>query len=218
MAQPWSLSLGELIETVDRVCAGQDKDELGQLEHAVWLANSIGLVTDRLVAHYVSKARTVGASWELVGKALGQTKQAVHHRFNPPELRSGNASGLLTESLKQVLGTAEECARSSGHRSVEPEHFLYAVTLHDERLGAKLELAQVEEWLKKRLGTREALDPEVFLPWSNGVRDLFIASAREGLIEGKKKPGLKHLRRALLTAGGDMATFLSEHGLGPDTA
>ena len=69
----------------DRATDPPDRRErrptLDQLAAAAMDADHLGDLADHLVGHFVDAARSEGASWAMVGRSLGTTRQAAQQRF-----------------------------------------------------------------------------------------------------------------------------------------
>ena len=89
-------------------------------------------LADRVLGHYVSLARSRGASWTEIGKALGTSKQAAQQRFPQP------SDGAQTPPAYAALVTAEAEAMSLGHNYIGTEHILLALARTEEAAASRV--------------------------------------------------------------------------------
>ena len=118
-----------LIDVVaDREPAGGDLDRLAS---AVSLAEEVGDLADRLVGHYVDKARAGGATWSQIGEQLGVSKQAAQQRS------VSAAFDRYTGRAKTIMGAAQDFAKGRGQSSVSPAMLLLAMCRDADSLAAR---------------------------------------------------------------------------------
>src|SRR6187399_2278740 len=120
---------------------------LDQLNAACSIGAHISDLSDHLVGHFVDQARRDGASWAMIGQAMGVTKQAVQKRFTAgePDL------SRFTNRATVVVLKAQNDARERGHDEVGTLHLLLGLTAEWEGLaGQAIEAAGVT---RDELGT-----------------------------------------------------------------
>ncbi len=111
MTEPSAL-LANLIETVaDRDPQGSDLDRLAT---AVSVAAEVSDLADRLVGHYVDRAKAGGATWSQIGEGLGVSKQAAQQRSVPA------AFERYTRRATHVVERAQAMAKDLGQPAVSP--------------------------------------------------------------------------------------------------
>lgn len=96
--------------------------------HALSTARSLRALADESLAHLVSDARDRGVTWQVIGDALGISRQAAFQRFGTPiDPRTGQAMNKPTQDSRNTALAAAEA-------------FLDALTAHQwdaaaEQLG-----------------------------------------------------------------------------------
>src|SRR5262245_53904229 len=112
------MTLDELITDVKG--RHPDGTALDHLSEASAIADHLGDLADHLVGHSVAQARRAGASWTMIGRSMGVTKQAVQKRFVPDD----SAHDRFTDRAKVVVLKAQLEARNRGHQEVTTPHLL----------------------------------------------------------------------------------------------
>ena len=122
--------------TLDELISEVRADGSTSLEHlasACTIANHLSDLSDHLVGHFVDQARRDGASWTMIGQAMGVTKQAVQKRFTAgdPDL------ARFTNRATVVVLKGQNDARERGHDEVGTLHLLLGVTAEWEGLAGQ---------------------------------------------------------------------------------
>jgi hypothetical protein len=115
---------------------------LDHLAAACTIATHLSDLSDHLVGHFVDQARRDGASWAMIGQAMGVTKQAVQKRFTAgdPDL------SRFTNRATVVVLKGQNDARYRGHDEVGTLHLLLGVLAEWEGLaGQAIEAAGVTQ-------------------------------------------------------------------------
>jgi hypothetical protein len=194
MTEPASL-LATLIGVVEeRDPQGGDLDRVAT---AVSVAAEVGDLADRLVGHYVDRARAGGATWSQIGEGLGVSKQAAQQRSVP------TAFERYTNRAKQVVGRAQTAARELGQSSVSPSLLLLAMCQDVDSLAARTLEAH-------GIGTTELGDALVAVlpervehapdrsPFTVAAKQMLDQAPREALKLGHDYVGTEHLLLATL--------------------
>lgn len=122
------LPFEELVARVDRSAYGV----LERLDEAVALREALAADADRVMDHFVGRAREAGESWTAIGERLGVSKQAARQRFND-RVQSSFALPFRPR-LKACLDQAQREAQADGSPEVGTQHLL--VGLLAEGVGA----------------------------------------------------------------------------------
>jgi hypothetical protein len=112
-----------------------DEDPLARLTEAVIVAARLEELSDALVDHFVTEARSKGASWNDIGVAMGVTRQAAQKRFVRRPRSRGHGRSLFTrfgERPRQVVRRAVAIAHQTGADHVGTEHLVLALIENDE--------------------------------------------------------------------------------------
>src|SRR5688572_10363499 len=131
-----TVRLDDLIEAIKRV----HTDALDQPSDAVLAADHLGDVADHLIGHFVDQARRSGASWTDIGRSIGVTKQAAQKRFvarAESELHPEQGFSRFTMNARNVVLTAQEEARASGHAEIHPAHLVVALLGVENTIAVK---------------------------------------------------------------------------------
>ena len=198
--------------TLDELITEARADGSTSLEHlasACTIANHISDLSDHLVGHFVDQARRDGASWAMIGQAMGVTKQAVQKRFTAgePDL------SRFTNRATVVVLKAQNDARERGHDEVGTLHLLLGLTAEWEGLaGQAIEAAGVT---RDELGTaaEAALPPggeprREHSPFSASAKKTLAIAGRESTRRGLDYVGTEHVLLALLDLPDDPASQL----------
>jgi hypothetical protein len=130
-----------LLATLIDVVAERDPEggALDRLATAVSVAAEVGDLADRLVGHYVDRARVAGATWSQIGEGLGVSKQAAQQRSVP------SAFDRYTLRAKHVVARAQAAAKELGQTSVAPGLLLLAMCQDVDSLASRtLEAAGIK--------------------------------------------------------------------------
>ena len=129
-------TLAELIRDVESRTAGANR--LDQLAAAAMDADHLGDLADHLVGHFVDAARAEGASWAMVGRSLGTTRQAAQQRF----VAGDTSLESFTNRAAVVVLTAQNIARERGHAELLGQHLVLGLLAEwDGFAGQALEAA-----------------------------------------------------------------------------
>jgi len=194
------VTLAELIHDVETRTAGASR--LDMLSAAALDADHLGELADHLVGHFVDAARADGASWAMVGRSLGTTRQAAQQRFV-----AGNTSlESFTNRAAVVVLTAQNLARERGHAELLSQHLVLGLLAEwDGFAGQALEAAgatkeAVKEAMEASLPADGAPSRE-HVPSSAGIRKALELATRESLRLGHGYVGTEHLLLGLLESG-----------------
>src|SRR2546430_922148 len=127
---PVNVNLQSLIEQLDAELP--KADPVAKVGEARLRARNLTDLGDQLVDHYVTAARSGGASWSQIGDALGVSKQAAQQR------RAGGKYERFTGRARNILVLAQDRARALRHPRVTPEHVLLALLSDREALATKV--------------------------------------------------------------------------------
>ncbi|WP_052441879.1 Clp protease N-terminal domain-containing protein [Streptacidiphilus anmyonensis] len=212
---PLDISLADLIARLDAELP--DADGLARISEARLRAQTLSDLGDQLVDHYVSKARSTGASWSEIGDAIGVSKQAAQQRHKPAAFEG------FTDLSRHVVVLAQEAARTHRHDSIGTEHLLLGLLGEPRGLGYELLLAEAGPEQRVRDAVEEALPPGgekalrghiAFRPDSKEAIDLARAAAAD---LGHDWVGTEHMLLGLIRAEqSPAARILRDLGLTPD--
>jgi hypothetical protein len=206
------MTLDQLIDQVqDRRPGGSPLDHLSE---ASAVADHLGELSDHLVGHFVDQARRSGASWTVIGRSMGVTKQAVQKRF----VAGDTSLERFTNRAKVVVLKAQNAARDRGHRGVTSLHLVLGLLTEWEGLaGRALEAAGVTKGALTD-AVEAALPPTAepgayHVPFSPGLKKVLELAVREALRLEENYVGTEHLLLGLLDAY-DEPTFALLSDLG----
>jgi ClpA/ClpB-like protein len=197
---------------------------LGQLAHAVVMADRLGTLGDQLVDHFVDRARTSGASWSEVGQSLGVTKQAAQKRFviRTGASDDGRAASLLarfTGRARTAHLQAVEEARRARHDHVGTEHLLLALLADSENravdalraLGVSIDEARAA--VRATFGPEGEYvgDPIPVAATTKKAEEIAVRIAKH--LSHADLAGTEHLLLALVMEGGKAAKVLAALGV-----
>ncbi|MEO6956041.1 MAG: hypothetical protein ABI137_04790 [Antricoccus sp.] len=105
MGQRSAAELAKQLRRITELVQSALVDTPGDTRHSIAAARSLAELTAESLQLIVSQARTRGVSWQLIGDALGTTRQAAFARFGTPlDPRTGETM------IKNILSDAEERA------------------------------------------------------------------------------------------------------------
>jgi len=216
------LRLDDLIDAVKR---GYD-DPLDQLSSAVVAADSLGEISDRLIGHFVDRARRAGASWSQIGQSMGVSKQAAQQRFvaksraaEQPALDPASGFSQFTAEARHTVVGAQELARAAGHDHIRPAHLVLGLldrsdATATQALAAHADLEALRTAVVATLPAPVAVVPAL-IPFDDGARRALEATFTHAEELGAAQVGTEHVLLALLddaavtdilaTAGADPA-------------
>ncbi len=199
------VTLEDLIEAA--AGAASSDEPLDQLAAAAVIGAEVSAVRDRLLGHFVDRARAAGSSWSQVGTALGVTKQAAQQRFvgKPGRvitLQQPRGLERFTERARRAVATAGEEALRLEHSWVGTEHLLLGLFCDSESVAAKVlaalgvEAEAVQDRVLEILGPCDARARSdlAFTPRAKKVLELAL---REALKLGHNYVGTEHLLLAV---------------------
>jgi Clp amino terminal domain, pathogenicity island component len=217
MSEPRA-NLDHLIRHVEQ----QDSNHqpLAQLAHAVIVAERLDSLADKLVGHFVERARAAGASWAEVGHSLGVTKQAAQKRFVADARTTADAGvpryvDLFTGRARAAHMQAVEEARAAKHDYVGTEHLLLALLRDPEsRAVQALQAAGValDEGLAAVTATLHPHGEHVgdAIQFSAAARKAEELAVREARRLRQDAVGTEHLLLGLFREGGTAAKVLGK--------
>ena len=197
------MTLDELIEDA----AADGEGSLDHLGAACAIAHRLGELSDLLIGHFVDQARRDGASWTMIGQAMGVTKQAVQKRFTAgdPDL------ARFTNRAAVVVLKGQNDARERGHDEVGTLHLLLGVTAEWEGLAGQA--IQAAEVTRNELGAavEAALPPSgeprrEHAPFAASTKKALAIAGRESTRRGLDYVGTEHVLLALLDLPDDAAS------------
>ncbi|MGI8793973.1 MAG: cell division protein SepF [Acidimicrobiales bacterium] len=203
--------LDDLVDAVERAQA----DALGRLGSAVELAQSLDVLGDNLIGHFVDASRAEGESWSSIGAILGVSKQAAQQRFVPrgastieAVLESAAVSGYTGRAL-HVLRQSAHHARRRNHAVIGTEHMLLGLLDEPEGLACRTldtlgaTPIEIRQKLKKHFGVGDADAPPVLSGRAEKAIDL---TRREALRLGHNYVGTEHQLLGLLAEAESVAS------------
>ena len=197
-------TLAELIRDVESRTAGANR--LDQLAAAAMDADHLGDLADHLVGHFVDAARAEGASWAMVGRSLGTSRQAAQQRF----VAGDTSLESFTNRAAVVVLTAQNIARERGHAELLGQHLVLGLLAEwDGFAGQALEAAgasaqAVRDAIEASLPADSSPGLE-HVPVSPGVRKALHLATRESLRLGHGYVGTEHLLLGLFESGDEPA-------------
>ena len=174
---------------------------LDHLAEASVIADHLDELADHLVGHFVDQARRAGASWTMIGKSMGVTKQAAQKRF----VAGDSSMDRFTDRAKVVVLKANHDARNRGHHEVTSLHLVLGLLNEWEGLaGCAIEAGGVT---KDAVATAtvaalpSAGEPIAYhVPFSAGLKKVHELIVREALRLGHNYVGTEHILLGLLEA------------------
>jgi len=142
----------DLEQLIGLIESDDTADPLDRVAAASALKDQMESLGDELLDHFVKEARDQGCSWNLIGEALGVTRQAAQQRHGGgllgrlvEGLRAGTFQRFTPRARAAVIA-AQTVARDRGHDAVGTDHVLLALYEAGERnLGvAALERLDVD--------------------------------------------------------------------------
>ncbi|MEO7802958.1 MAG: Clp protease N-terminal domain-containing protein [Actinomycetota bacterium] len=206
------MSASNLVPTMEQLAqfirqGHSDQNPLDQVAAAVELQVHLADISDRVVGNFVSASRRAGHSWSEIGKILGVTKQAVHHRH-----QSRWAHYRFSEEAELCFESAQKEAQKLKHNFIGTEHLLLGMLANPKSIAGKalrsLGLSitrirtRVEELEGK--GNRIFLIPTTLTPRARNVLDIALRTA---VAFGYQRIYSGHIALSLIEAG---------EGIGPD--
>jgi hypothetical protein len=191
------MTLDELIADVK--IRHVDGTALDHLAAASAMADHLDELADHLVGHFVDQARRSGASWTIIGRSMGVTKQAAQKRFVAGE----SSMDRFTNRAKVVVLKSQNEARDRGHPEVTSVHLVLGLLAEWEGYaGQAIEAAGVS---REALATaaEEMLPPDAapmphHVPFSAGLQKVQELIVRESLRLGHNYVGTEHILLGLL--------------------
>ena len=200
---------GQLEDLVAQVRALQPEGtSLERLSDAVRTAARLGELADKLIEHFVDEARRSGASWTVIGRYTGVSKQAAHKRFVPGDsddldiLATGRLSHF-TPRARNAVRQARAEAQNRGADHVANEHVIFGLLSEPDGLAAKAIVAVGVSVDQLRAATLDALRPSDGsttgrVPFGPGAKKTMELAQREALHLGHNYIGTEHLLLGLL--------------------
>jgi hypothetical protein len=199
------MTLDELIEDA----AADGERSLDHLGAACAIAHRLGELSDHLIGHFVDQARRDGASWTMIGQAMGVTKQAVQKRFTAgdPDL------ARFTNRAAVVVLKGQNDARERGHDEVGTLHLLLGVTAEWEGLAGQAIQAAGVTRNDLSAAVEAALPPRgeprrEHAPFAASTKKALAIAGRESTRRGLDYVGTEHVLLALLDLPDDAASQL----------
>jgi hypothetical protein len=211
MAQP-GVDLQELIEQIDGELAGGD--DVAKIGEARRRANALASLGDRLIDHFVTRARAAGVPWSQIGTALGVTRQAAQQRW------TGSPFSRFTGPAKQAVVHAQQRAVDLRHTVIRPEHVLLGLLAVRKGRAARAIAALSPAPEAVRDALTEALPPGTgpspsHLPFDPACKQAMVHAVEQAQELGDDHLDTEHLLLGLLMVRQDRAVQLLA-GLGVD--
>jgi Clp amino terminal domain, pathogenicity island component len=205
-----------LDELISEVRDGRpDGTALDHLADASALAEHLDELADHLVGHFVDQARRSGASWSMIGRSMGVTKQAAQQRF----VAGDSTMDRFTNRAKVVMLKAQNDACDRGHREVTTVHLLLGLTAEwDGLAGRAIQAAGVtrSDLTNAAVAALPPMQEPItarLVHSSSGLKKVHELVMREALRLGHNYVGTEHILLGLLEADDEPgATVLT--GLG----
>ncbi|MEU4659743.1 Clp protease N-terminal domain-containing protein [Streptomyces sp. NPDC023723] len=134
------VGLDDLITAI----TGRRTDALDQLTEAVATADRVGAAADRLIGHFVDRARRSGVSWTDIGRRTGVTEQAARTRFGGEPAAARPAFDKLTRPAHNAVVAAMKEAKQGGSAEIEPAHLVLGLLGADGTAVAALRTQGVD--------------------------------------------------------------------------
>jgi Clp amino terminal domain, pathogenicity island component len=182
------------------------KDALPRVARASELAAELAETGDRLVDHFVTRARESGCSWAQIGSSLGVSKQAAQQRFSAVEWRWPRLPrrrsrkplfSRFTERARQAVTDAQAESRSLKHNYIGTEHLLLGLMDGDgiasKALGSLgVTKPAVRDKIVSIVGAGDE-SPPGHIPFTPRSKKVLELSLRESLRLGHKYIGTEHI-------------------------
>ncbi|HVV23186.1 MAG TPA: Clp protease N-terminal domain-containing protein [Pseudonocardiaceae bacterium] len=221
--------LDDLVAFVDLTGAARDHDPLRQIEAAESLAADLHRLGDRLVGHYVERARVRGYTWTQIGARAGLTRQGAQQRHAPHvaslSMADLAATGLLDRFTRRCTDALDRAARHARrHRQpvLDTGHILLGVLDDADSIAVQaIRVLEADPDVIRaglELPARDGIPPDPVTVGPNARRALDAALAEARLLN-HPAVGTEHLLLALLreptsTVGG----VLTAQGVTRETA
>ncbi|QYN38697.1 hypothetical protein K1T35_16700 [Pseudonocardia sp. DSM 110487] len=210
-----SIHLRELIAEVERaVPSDAPVERVTKAQNLAYLLADTG---DQLVGHFVSAAKTTGASWTAIGEALGVSRQAAQ------QSRRGLFS-RFTGRARHVVVLAQEAARHHRNQHVGPEHLLLGLLGEPQGIGSELIIRHAgsadaaNTVILGKLPPAEAAAPPAKPPFTPPAKAALEHATRAAADLDHGFVGTEHVLLGLLHVGGSASDVLAELGLDLATA
>src|SRR4051812_3858250 len=132
---PDELSIDWLTALVGERTASEDP--IARLATAVQVAHEARELAAELLHHHVAAAREHGRPWSEIGATLGVSRQAAQQHFGPTADSTPWPKDFDADA-RGVVELAQRRARELGHRYLDTEHLLLALTEDPGLAGATL--------------------------------------------------------------------------------
>jgi ATP-dependent Clp protease ATP-binding subunit ClpA len=211
----YPVRLDDLIGVIKQV----HTEPLDQLTDAVLAAETLDVVADHLIGHFVDQARRSGASWTEIGKCMGVTKQAAQKRFVPKvdaALDPDAGFARFTPRARNVVVEAQNRAHDAGNAEIRPDHLLLGLFADPGGLAAKLLAGQgIDAGAVDKAVTLppRVSDLPALVPFNGLAKKALELTFRHALRLGHNYIGTEHILLAMYEAEDDDGTL---HQLGVD--
>jgi len=212
----------DLIRLVEETTS--EADSLQQLTEAVILSGRIADLGGGLVAHFVERARSSGATWEEIGECTGVSKQAAQKRFalKGRQDRGGFFLTRLAEEAREVVRRAVTHARESGSAHVGTEHLVLGLLEDPESVACRAITAlggtvdEIRSAAQSETDRDDAVDRRGgHIPFSADSKKVLELALRETIRSGDRRIGTGHILLGLLRdEKSPGARVLLESGIG----
>ena len=212
---PLNISLADLIARLDEDLP--DADHLARVSEARLRAQTLADLGDQLIDHYVSKARTTGASWSEIGDAIGVTRQAAQQRH------TSNPFERFTKLNRHSIVVAQEAARTHKHDTIGTEHVLLGLLGEPQGGAYKVLVAKAGSERRIRDAVEAALPPagrkapRGHIPFRPETVEAIGQASRASAELGNDWVGTEHALLGLIrTQESPAARILRDLGFTPD--
>jgi ClpA/ClpB-like protein len=204
------LQLADLVRDV-QAHQPQATSPLTHLSSAVLAAGALNTLGDRLIDHFVQRARAAGCTWTDIGQCLGVSKQAAQKKHSERYAADRAAKeepprfDEFTPAARDCLEAAEAEARLLGHHYIGTEHVLLGLLADPGSTGRLLAEAGVgiepARALAEQIVGRGAGAPAEPLPLTPRTYKTLELALREAERLAAPDPGPAHLLLGVLREG-----------------
>jgi ATP-dependent Clp protease ATP-binding subunit ClpA len=188
-------------------------------------ASQLDEQADALIGYFVDQARSSGASWSLIGAAMGVSKQAAQKRFVAREdelVPQAKAFSRFTPRARASVAAAGELANASGSAAIDANHLAAGAIIDAHGLAAHVvhRLEVDEDQIYEALGVGPPsdggdADPPALrqLRFTPAGRDALRDALKAALRLGHNYIGTEHLLLGVIAGRGSVAKDLAAIGL-----
>jgi ATP-dependent Clp protease ATP-binding subunit ClpA len=198
---------------------------LDRLTDAVIVAEQLNEHSDALIGHFVDQARSSGATWNEIGRAMGVSKQAAQKRFviRASDLSpEGKTFSRFAPRARSALAAAGQVAGLERQEAVDTRHLVAGLLAEPDGLAARAlhRLGANDEEVYQAIGVGPApggYDPDPsalrLLTFTSDCRQVLQDALTAALHYGHNYIGTEHLLVGVGRAAGDVGQRLADLGL-----